>query len=167
MVLGPCFQLTGLPNKKHPFHKMGLLSDNKSIDFFGPCAMVSLYCLVLWLGRVRDVPWVYVIWSVAAVVNHFLSRVWCKSSLMIHIALLGYSVTPLIPFAALIVLLNMPIWLATVLEIISIFWASIAAILSYSTILKIAPQNKLRLQLLFPVVILMEIYLISIIPIHR
>lgn len=168
MLFGPCFQLTGMPNKKHPFHKTGLHSDSRSIDFFGPCSMVSLYALVLWLGRVRDVPWVYVIWSVAAIVNHFISRVWCKSSLMIHIALLGYSFSPLIPFAAIIVFINMPIWLATTLEIISIMWASIAAILSYSMILSIAPQNTPRLKLLFPVVILMEIYLISLIPIrHR
>lgn len=168
MLFGPCFQLTGMPNKKHPLHKTGLHSDNRSIDFFGPCSMVSLYALVLWLGRVRDVPWIYVIWTVAAVVNHFISRVWCKSSLMIHIALLGYSFSPLIPFAAIIVFINMPIWLATILEIISIMWASIAAILSYSMILSIAPQNTPRLKLLFPVVILMEIYLISLIPIrHR
>jgi hypothetical protein len=167
MLFGPCFQLTGMPNKKHPFHKTGLHSDNKSIDFFGPCAMVSFYSLVLWLGRVRDVPWIYVIWAVTSVVNHFITRVWCKSSLMFHIALLGYSCSPLIPFAAIIVLVNMPIWLATILEIISICWASTSAILSYSTILPVSAQQRPRLKLLFPVVILMEIYLISLIPVRH
>jgi len=168
MYFGPCFQLTGMPNKKHPLHKTGLHSENRSIDFFGPCSMVSLFSLVLWLGRVRDVPWVYVIWAVAAVMNHFITRVWCKSSLMIHIALLGYSLSPLIPFAAIIVFVNMPIWLATILEIVSVVWASLGAILSYSSVLSISPQNSQRLKLLFPVVILMEVYLISLIPIrHR
>mmetsp|Transcript_3266 Transcript_3266/g.5081 ORF Transcript_3266/g.5081 Transcript_3266/m.5081 type:complete len:224 (-) Transcript_3266:1194-1865(-) len=167
MLFGPCFQLTGMPNKKHPLHNMGLHSDNRSIDFFGPCSMVSLYSLVLWLGRVRDVPWVFVIWSIAAVMNHFISRVWCKSSLMIHIALLGYSVSPIIPFAAIIVLVNMPIWLATILEMMSILWATIAAVLSYSMILSVAPEHKQKLTLLFPVVILMEIYFISLIPIRH
>jgi hypothetical protein len=86
---------------------------------------------------------------------------------MFHIALLGYSFSPLIPFAAVIVLVNMPIWLATVLEIISIIWASISAILSYSMILSVSPQQRPRLKLLFPVVILMEIYLISLIPLRH
>lgn len=167
MLFGPCFQLTGMPNKKHPFHKPGLHSDNKSIDFFGPCAMVSLYSLVLWLGRVRDVPWIYVIWTVTAIINHFITRVWCKSSLMFHIALLGYSLSPLIPFAAVIVFVHMPIWLATVLEIISIIWASLSAILSYSMILTVSAQQRHKLTLLFPVVVLMEIYLISLIPIRH
>jgi hypothetical protein len=168
MLIGPCFHLTGKPNKKHPLHNMGLHSENRSIDFFGPCSIVSLYGLVLWLGRVRDVPFVYLIWSIAAILNHLVSRVWCKSSLMIHVALLGYSVSPLIPFAAIIVFVHMPIWLATLLEVISILWASVAAVLSYSMILSVAPTFKARLKLLFPVVLLMEIYLISLIPIrHR
>jgi hypothetical protein len=148
-------------------HKMGLHSENRSIDFFGPCSIVSLYGLVLWLGRVRDVPFVYLIWCIAAILNHLVSRVWCKSSLMIHVALLGYSMAPLIPFAAIIVFVHMPIWLATVLEVISILWASIAAVLSYSMILSVAPVFKARLKLLFPVVLLMEVYLISLIPIRH
>ena len=165
MLFGPCFQLTGMPNKKHPFHSMGLHSDHKSIDFFGPCAIISLFGLVLWLGRVRDVPWVYVIWSIAYVINHFISRVWCKSSLMMHIALLGYSVAPIIPFVAIIVFINMPVWLATCLEILSVLWASTSAILSYSMILSVSLQNQGRMKLLYPIVILMEIYLVSLIPI--
>lgn len=166
MLFGPCFQLTGKPNKKHPLHTPGLQSETHSIDFFGPCSIVSLYSLVLWLGSVRDVPWIYVIWTIAAMVNHLICRVWCKSTLMIHIALLGYSVAPLIPFAALIVFVNMPIWIATILEVVCIMWASASAILSYTMILTVVDVNyQQRLKLLFPVVILMEIYFISLIPI--
>ena len=173
-LLGPCFHLFGKPNKKHPLHAPSLQSsssdthnNNSSIDFFGPCSIVSLYSFVLWIGSVNDVPWIYVIWTIAAIMNHFISRVWCKSTLMIHIAILGYSMAPLIPCAAIIVFINMPIWVATTLEIICILWASLSTILSYTMILPVnRPTDQQRLKLLFPVVMLMQIYLISVIPIR-
>ena len=133
----------------------------------GPCTVVSLYCLILWLGRVKDVAWIFVIWSVAAVMNHLVSRVFYHSSLMIHIALLGYSMTPIIPFAAIILFLRPPLWLATILELFSIVWASTSAILSYSTIVSISVENKPKLNLLFPIVILMELYITSLLPVVK
>jgi len=170
-ILGPCFHVCGKPNKKHPLHAPSLQSsesnnNNISIDFFGPCSIVSLYSFVLWVGSVKDVPWIYVIWTITAILNHFISRVWCKSTLMIHIAILGYSMAPLIPCAAIIVFINMPIWVATILEIICIIWASLSTILSYQMILTMNRSiDQHRLKLLFPVVLLMQIYLISVIPI--
>jgi len=177
--LGPCFHLCGKPNnKKHPLNGTSFQSNeshntndynnnNNSIDFFGPCSIVSIYSIVLWVGSVKDVPWIYVIWTIAAIMNHLISRVWCKSTLMIHIAILGYSMAPLIPCAAIIVFINMPIWIATILEISCILWASLSTILSYYMILTVnRSSEQQRLKLLFPVVLLMQIYLISVIPIR-
>ena len=50
MIVGPVYKLCGRNYERHPLYKN---SSNQSIDFWGPCALVSLYGLVLWLGRVR------------------------------------------------------------------------------------------------------------------
>lgn len=137
------------------------------IDFWGPCSIVSLFGALLWLDKVRNVGWLYVIWSLASLFNHFICRVFFKPSrLMIHCALLGYSVTPLIPIGGIIMLFHPPIWLCTVLEIIAVIWASLAAFLSYLTIFNTTPEVKKRLSLILPSVVLMELYLISLIPIR-
>lgn len=167
MFLGPCYRLAGKPYKRHPLHSSSSANNRHSIDFWGPCAIVSLYSLILWLGRVREVPWIYIIWSIAATVNHLVSRVWYHSSLMIHIALLGYSTAPLIPFAALILLINPPMWLAVSLEVMSVVWATLSAITSYATIIAVPAEQKPRLRLLYPTVVLMALYVTSLMPIKR
>jgi hypothetical protein len=167
MLIGPFFRIIGRPYKRHPLYISSSHVNKYNIDFWGPWSIVSLYCLLLWLGRQRDVVWIFLIWSVAAVMNHFVTRVFHHSSLMIHIALLGYSLTPIIPFAAVIILLNPPIWLSTVLEVISVVWASTSAIMSYSTIITLSSESKPKLRLLYPTVILMELYITSLMPISR
>jgi hypothetical protein len=65
------------------------------IDFWGPCLVVSVYGALLWLDRVRDVPWLYVIWSTASLFNHFVCRVFYKpSKLLAHYSLLGNAPLP-------------------------------------------------------------------------
>ena len=64
-----------------------------------------------------DVPWIFVIWGIGGFCNHLVSRVWCSSTLLIHTALLGYSIAPTIPFAAIILFLRPPVWIATIMEI--------------------------------------------------
>ena len=119
------------------------------------------------MDRVRDVGWLFIIWSFAALFNHFVCRVFYKQSrLMIHYSLLGYSVTPLIPLAAFIILVHPPVWVCTVFEIIGVLWSSIAAFLSYLIVFNATPEIKKRLILILPSVILMEIYLISLLPIR-
>lgn len=167
MFVGPFFKMIGRPYKRHPLYISSSNINKQSIDFWGPCTIVVLYCLLLSLNRVKDVGWIFVIWTVAAVMNHFVSRVFFRSSLMIHTALLGYSITPIIPFAAIILLLRPPLWLATVLEVLSVVWASTSAIYSYSTIVSISAENKPKLKLLYPTVILMELYITSLMPIRK
>jgi hypothetical protein len=169
MYFGPLYKLCGKVYERNPLYISNTNSNisNNNIDFWGPCSVISLYGLILWLGRVKDVPWIYVIWSLAAVFNHLVNRVWFNSTLMIHFSLLGYSVAPLIPFAAIILLICPPIWFSTILEIVSIIWSSSSAILSYFTIINLTEENKSKLKLLFPIVVLMEMYLISLIPIRH
>lgn len=166
MLVSPWLKLVGRNYKRHPlFNSHG--SPNQHIDFWGPCAVVSLYGLVLWLGRVHDVPWIYLIWSIASVANHLISRVWYKSTLLIHAAILGYSVIPIIPFAAFILFIGPPVWLATAFEVISVIWSASAAIMSYSLIFSVPDEDKSQLTLLYPCVILMEVYMISLMPIRH
>lgn len=167
MMIGPFLKLVGRPYKRHPLYVSNSNLSKHSIDYWGPCTIVILYCLILWLGRVRDVGWIFVIWTVAAIMNHFVSRVFYHSSLMIHIALLGYSLTPILPFAAVILFVNPPVWVSSLLELTSVVWASTSAILSYATIVTISTENKPKLKLLYPTVILMELYITSLPPIMR
>lgn len=143
-------------------------SQQRNIDFWGPCSIVSLYGALLWLCRVKQVPWIYVIWAGAAVFNHLVCRVWLTHpKLMLHLAVLGYSVTPIIPIATLISLLATPVWLAALLEILAVSWSSFAAILAYRMIASNVPQEeRKRFTLLVPTVVLMELYLISLFPIR-
>ena len=129
--------------------------------------LFSVYSALLWLDRVRDVGWLFMIWSFAALFNHFVCRVFLKQSrLMIHYSLLGYSVTPLIPFSALIIIFHPPVWVCTVFEIIAVIWSSLAAFFSYLLIFNDVKEVKNRLILILPSVVLMEIYLLSLLPIR-
>lgn len=167
MYLGPCYRLLGRPYKRHPLHASSAVNYRHTIDFWGPCAAVSVFSMILWLGRVREVPWIYLIWAIAAIANHLISRVWYHSTLMIHVALLGYATVPLIPFAAVILIVNPPLWIGTTLEIISIIWSSLSAITSYATIISVPAEQRPRLRLLYPTAILMSLYLTSLMPIRR
>ena len=167
MLIGPCYRILGRPYKRHPLHASSSVNNRRSIDFWGPCAVVSIFSLVLWLGRVREVPWIYLMWSIAATVNHLVSRVWYHSSLMIHVALLGYATVPLIPFAIIIVIFNPPVWISTTLEVLSIIWASLSAITSYATIMIVPAEQRPRLRLLYPTAVVMALYLTSLLPVGR
>jgi hypothetical protein len=131
--------------------------------------VISIYGALLWLDRVRDVPWLYVIWSLASLFNHMVCRVFLKSShVMAHISLLGYSVTPIIPLATLVVVLRPPIWICTVLVLLAVAWSSLAAITSYFIVFKTVAdaEERRKLMLVLPSVVLMELYLISLLPLR-
>ncbi len=167
MLIGPCVRFTGRSYKRHPLYASSRQNNNSIIDFWGPCSVMSLYSLVLWLGKVRDVTWLFVIWSLAAVFNHLVARVFTHSTLLLHVALLGYAVAPLIPLAALILLLRPPVWVSGLLQLLGVCWASSSALLSYSTIVSLPTDRRPRLRLLFPTVVLMTLYISSLIPTHR
>ena len=127
----------------------------------------SLYAALLWMDRVRNVGWLYVIWSCAALFNHFVCRVFFKRSrLMIHYSLLGYSVTPILPFAITVIFIHPPIWICTMLQISAVIWSSQAAFLSYNIVFDSTPDLKKRLILILPSIVLMELYMFSLISVR-
>lgn len=140
----------------HPIHRA------TNIDFWGPATCVTIYGALLWLCNVRDVPWIYVIWTAGAVFNHLTSRAWSNaSSLLLHLAIMGYSLCPLIPIATLIVLSRPPLWLANALEAVALLWAAAAAYLSYCMVWRTASA---RVSLLAPPIVLMQMYMVSLLP---
>jgi hypothetical protein len=127
----------------------------------------SVFAALLWVDRVRNVGWIFVIWTLAALFNHFVCRVFNKQSrIMTHYSLLGYSVTPLIPLASIVILLHPPIWLCTIIQISAVIWSSQAAFLSYLIVFNSTPEVKKRLILILPSVVLMELYLFSLISVR-
>lgn len=148
----------------HPIHRA------TNIDFWGPCTCVTLYGALLWFCNVRDVPWIYIIWTTGSVFNHLTSRAWSNaSSTMLHLAIMGYSVSPLIPIAGLIVITHPPIWLANVLECAALIWAATAAYLSYYMVWRAAAsaQHRPHVALLGPPILIMQLYMMSLLPIRE
>lgn len=179
----------------HPFQKISNLSGEATIDFWGPWLVVSAYGAVLWLARVNNVPWVYAIWILTATFNHLICRVWyLRSSILFHCALLGYSLAPAVPLAALVCLMRSWEWLAYLLQYVTVLSAAVPAVLAYQLICGSsqhfatnspvlngaitsplpslgvqgsAPpvEKKAAVGLLVPPVILMLLYLVSLLPV--
>jgi hypothetical protein len=166
MLVGPWQRVFRIKsNDRHPLFSLSS-NTSTSIDFWGPCAVISAYVAILWLGSVRNGPWAFVIWTIPSVLNHLIMRVCTKSQLLQHMAIIGYSVAPMIPCAGFILLFHPPVWIATGIEVIAVSWAAAAAILTYIATLIVPPEQKHRLSLLFPTLILTELYFISLLPIR-
>ena len=54
---------------------MPLPTSTLASDLYGPVAVVGLFVLILWAGRVRDTTWVLIIWSGGAAFTHLIARV--------------------------------------------------------------------------------------------
>ena len=108
---------------------------DKAPEFWGPFAVVSVYALVLWLGKVRNVSWIFLIWLTFSFFNHLVTRVTFKSTYALHMYVMGYSIVPIVPWLLMIIIFRPAVWLASSIQIISIIWASITAYISYSTLL--------------------------------
>ena len=179
----------------HPFQKISNLSGEATIDFWGPCLVVSAYGAVLWLARVNNVPWVYAVWALTATFNHLVCRVWyARSSVLFHCALLGYSLAPAVPLAALACLVHSWTRLAYLLQYVTVLSATVPAVLAYHLIcgpgqmhssagatalggalsspmsspsapVVLPVEKKAAVGLLVPPVILMLLYLVSLLPV--
>ena len=116
----------------------------------------------------QDILWVFIIWCLASFFQHLVARVFIvNSTISIHIAIMGYSVLPLIPLIAIEFLIQPPFFIAMTLNWIAIIWATFSAYLAYidnctSCHDKLFEDNR-RYSLIFPV-LLMEIYMISLLP---
>lgn len=181
-------------NSVHPLKLTGSIAYMH--DFWGPCSVVWGYGTILWFGSGKDVSWVLVVWSFASIFMHLICRVWhAESSFSLHFAIMGYSVVSLIPICLFILLVRPARWLAILIELMGVCWASTSAILTYLVLLEVdqtKPSSLLsssslnsfsattlpsslgnnaanvnigtRIQLLFIPVVLMELYLISLLP---
>jgi hypothetical protein len=140
--------------------------DEHHHDFWGPCLMISLYALVLSIGRVEGVSWLFIIWFVASLIQHLTCRTWNKSStLALHCAISGYSIIPFIPISIAVIVFKPSIVLALILSYIAIAWSSISAFKSYLHMsVDLNAEDKKKLVLLLFSVILMEMYFSSVLP---
>lgn len=135
-------------------------------DFWGPCLIVSLYALILSIGRVSNVSWVYVIWMVSSFILHLTCRSWyAASTLAMHVGISGYSVAPFLPISLMVVLFRPPIVVAQILTYLGIAWSSFSAMKTYLHIFAGEPaEDKARRILLAMPVLLMELYFSSLLP---
>lgn len=134
---------------------------------WGPCLTLSIYVFLLWLARVRYVPWLFVVWIFASIFNHMVMRVWYfASDLDIHFAILGYSVWPILLFSIILILFRLPDWISIPIQVVALIWASFSSLLSYLLIFPSSPDIRHKFALLIPPILLMEVYLISVIPVR-
>ena len=136
-------------------------------DFWGPCAVVTLYGLFLWLGSGRDVSWVYVVWCGSAIFMHFICRVWCDiSTFSLHFAITGYAMSPMIfPMSVLILVLKPVRWVSFLMEVVAVCLASYASICSYQHVCKFSPEETTRVPLLILPIVLTNLYFMSLLPV--
>lgn len=111
------------------------LAGEAPFEFWGPFAVVSLYTSILWLGRVRNVSWIFFVWVFFSLFMHVVARVSFKSTLALHISILGYSILPIIPFSLIVALFRLPVWVASTAQSAAVLWASSSAYNSYQMIL--------------------------------
>ena len=140
------------------------------VDFMGPAIIVTAFASLLWVGNQKNVPYVYVIWIVGAVMAHLTVRGFCSgSSISFHLAVLGYSLVPLIPLCFVILVYNPSITASTLIQCACVLWSSLAAIRSYYMILHplVEHRSRNKLLLLMPVVLLFEMYIIALVPMRR
>jgi hypothetical protein len=139
------------------------------IDFWGPCGIISLYGAILWIAKVKNVPWLYVIWFSGSMFNHLVSRVWYRdSSILLHLSVLGYSLISVVPITAILLIVKFSNWTVLCIKSIALFLSSFSAILSYYSALKINEMDSTnvapRINLLVAPVVLTHLYALSLMP---
>jgi len=150
---------------------IGSNNGGKAVDFWGPAMVVTVYCALLWLGSQSAVPYVYIIWLLGALLAHLTCRPFLASStFFFHLSILGYSLVPQIPMCFIIIVGRPSLFASTILQMIGVSWSATAAVMSYTVICrpKIPRiEDKKKLLLLIPVVILFQIYTVSLMPMRR
>ena len=156
-------QLSGDGQANNPFLR---LVDRKHHDFWGPCAVVTAYGVLLSIGRVYSVSWVYVVWLLSSMIHHLICRTWNQdSTFALHLAVSGYSVLPFIPVSLVIYLLQPSIIASLALTYAAILWSSLSALKIYWQIVASeSPEERRKALFLVPSVVLMELYFSSLLP---
>ena len=131
-------------NPSRPGSTLHPMVGEKQQEFWGPFAVVSLFTFLLWVGKVRNVPWIFVIWILFSLFAHFVARVNFNSTLALHISILGYSVLPIIPLSIVIIIFRPAVWLASAMQVFSVAYASVTAYISYIALLNTKSVDSVR-----------------------
>jgi hypothetical protein len=164
VLIAPCYR--NQPTDKFSSNPFTVQPEDKHHDFWGPCFIVSMYALVLSVGRVSSVSWVYVMWILASLIQHLTCRIWyTESTLAMHLAITGYSILPFIPITLIVTFCNPSILGALIITYIAVAWSSWAAIKTHILLAASLPADNRRKYLLLTVpVVLAELYFSSLIP---
>lgn len=134
-------------------------------SYWGPSGVLAAYAAILWLADLPNATWVFVIVIGASFFLHLTSRVFLRPPHTIHVILLGYSVFPLVPFAIVDVLVQPQYLYAVLGEIFVVLWATYVGYVSYIDICgPLESHTKEKWPLLYYPILLMNIYLISLLP---
>jgi hypothetical protein len=143
---------------------------SSNTDFWGPLFITTIFSSLLWLGNQRNVPYVYVIWCLSAILCHVTCRSFLDGSTIgFHLSILGYSLVPQIPLCFIILALRPSLTASTIIQFFCVVYSMCAALMSYNMIIRplIEPRSRNKLLLLLPVVFLFELYIITLVPMRR
>ena len=163
------------------------LKDAMRRDLWGPIVVLLCFVIILWAARKKDATWVFFIWTAGSMVAHLVGRVAVeKSTLLAHMAIIGYATCPLPVVTLLILVVDPTSWVRVSLQVAAVGWAVIAALLAQQAVFrpshrmssfsavaeasrssatmegKLSGKNT-HLQLLFFPTLLTLIYLVSIV----
>lgn len=111
------------------------MSKSPKVDFWGPFAVVSSYCGILWMANVKNIPWIIVIWASFAFLSHLVARVSYQSTYILHATIFGYSVVPLIPYCVLLIVFNIAESLSFVIQVLVLSWSMLFVYVSFRELL--------------------------------
>ena len=118
--------------------------DNLS-EIHGPLMIISILAGIQWLGLShRDATWMYIIWICASFFSHLVGRVCLhRSSMIIHMCILGYSVVPVIPLSLFHIFVKPSPSAAIIIDLHVIAWCGAAAHImhKYLSNIVITPSN--------------------------
>ena len=118
----------------------------------GPLFIMGLFVVVVWMGRVSDATWILFIWSCGAITSHLVARVAVqKSTLRAHLSILGYGVTPQVPVAFVIIVVDPKNWVKLLLEFVAVVWGTLAVHLSQRAMFPLATTSTLPSRMPRPV----------------
>ena len=111
------------------------LSKSSKEDFWGPFAVVSVYCGILWVGNVKNIPWIIAIWASFAFLSHLVARVSHQSTYILHATILGYSFAPLIPFCLLLMFFHRGEFYLLIVQVLVLSWSMLWVHVSFRELL--------------------------------
>jgi len=146
-------------------------NSNSHVEFWGPMGVVTGFAALLWLGNQKNVPYVYVVWVLGALLLHLTVRPFLDgSSMSFHMAMLGYSLCPQLPLCFIVLVFRPSVFVCTLLHMIGVLWSSTAALMGYQMIVRpliAKTEERSKLLLLVPMVFLFQVYMITLVPMRR